>query len=93
MLKREDVLSLGYLKKTQFKGSYRGMRFMLVKEKSAEGEEECLACWVWPEPYAFDHTKESEKRKKEFPFSEEGIEASVEWMNQIHREIADRKTE
>ena len=32
MLKREDVLSLGYLAKAKFNGSYRGMRFMLEKD-------------------------------------------------------------
>ena len=33
MLKREDVLSLSYLKKTSFTGSCQGVRFLLRRDE------------------------------------------------------------
>ena len=85
MLKREDILSLGYLKKTQFKGSYRGMRFQLQKE--TQEEEQGLRVYAWPEPFAYDCTDEDKKRSRALPFNEEGIVQAVEWLNEVYGEI------
>ena len=49
MLTRDDVLSLGYLKKATFHGSYRGMRFQM--QKSSREEETFLLVYAWPEPF------------------------------------------
>ena len=81
MLKREDVLSLGYLAKAKFNGSYRGMRFML--EKNGDGG---LTAWAWPEPYAFDYTKE-EKQSCQLPFDEKGLEDAIEWLNSVYEQV------
>lgn len=85
MLKREDVLSLGYLKKAVFRGSYRGMRFQMQKE--AKEEETILKVYAWPEPFTFDKTAEELKVSQEFPFTNDGLEQSVDWLNQIHGQI------
>ena len=36
MIERKDILSLPYLKKTTFSGSYQGMRFLIKMEKKEE---------------------------------------------------------
>lgn len=77
MLKREDILSLSYLKKTSFTGSCQGVRFLLRRE-----EEGYLQVFVWPEPYAFDHTPEEQKVCCRMEFSEEGIVQAVDWINE-----------
>ena len=38
---------------------------------------------VWPEPYGFDATPEEQKTRTQFAFSEEGIEAGVQWLNEM----------
>ena len=82
MLKREDVLSLGYLKKAIFRGSYQGMRFQM--QKDSRDDETILKVYAWPEPFIFDKTDEALKISQEFPFTNEGLEQSVEWLNRAH---------
>lgn len=79
MIERKDVLSIPYLKKTTFSGSYRGMRFLLKMEKGEEKDTLLVNCW--PEPYSFEVTKE-DKDSEEFEFSEEGIQKAVAWLNE-----------
>ena len=82
MLTREDVLSLGYLKKAIFRGSYRGMRFQM--QKASRDEETILTVYAWPEPFTFDKTANELKISQEFPFTNEGLEQSVDWLNSVH---------
>lgn len=77
MLKREDVLSLSYLKKTSFTGSCQGIRFLLRRD-----EQGGLQVFVWPEPYAFDKTPDEQKITCQLEFSEEGIVQAVDWINE-----------
>lgn len=37
--------------------------------------------WVWPAPYIFDLTPDSEKVDAIFPFNEEGKRQAVDWVN------------
>jgi len=80
MIERKDILSLPYLKKTTFSGSYQGMRFLIKMEKK---EETALVVYYWQEPYSFSAVKEEEREYKEFPFSEEGIVQAIDWLNQV----------
>lgn len=85
MLKREEILSLGYLKKTAFSGSSEGMRFRLLKE--TKEEETILRVYAWPEPFAFDHTPGEQILSCEKAFSEDGIADAVQWLNEMHDSI------
>lgn len=79
MIKTEDILSLEYLKKTEYTGSHEGMRYrieMVVRE-----EEKKLLVTVWPEPFNFVTTPDEQKQHEEFDFSEDGITDAVAWMN------------
>ena len=79
MINRDDILSMEYLKKTEFTGSHQGMRYRLEKVKKDTGE--ILRCTVWPEPFNFFHTLDSEKEAEEFIFGEDGVCDAIAWMN------------
>lgn len=79
MINREDILSLEYLKKTEYTGSHQGMRYRLEGVAGEEGKK--LLVTVWPEPFNFVTTPEEQKQHEEFDFSEDGIVDAVAWMN------------
>lgn len=84
MIKREDILSIPYLKKTEYTGGYRGMRYRLEKGKAqADGgeEREVLKVVIWPEPFNYFKTPEEDKEREEFTFDEDGIVDAIAWMN------------
>lgn len=84
MITRSDVMPVNFLKKENFTGSDRGMRYRM--EKGEENGDTVLIVTVWPEPYGFDATPDEQKTRETFPFSEEGIEAGVAWLNQMKEE-------
>ena len=59
MLTREDFLSLNFVKKEDFTGSHKGMRFMLHQETVEE--EKKLKVYIWSEPFCFDTTPDEQK--------------------------------
>lgn len=80
MIHKQDILSLNYYNyKNAFTGSYDGMNYRIIK--SGEKPEEVLKVWVWKGPYCFTKTSEEEKTVAEFPFSEDGIEQVIAWLN------------
>ena len=85
MLTRDDILSLGYLKKATFHGSYRGMRFQM--QKTSRDEETILTVYAWPEPFTFGNTADELKISQEFPFTNDGLQQSVDWLNSVHPTI------
>ncbi len=79
MIERVDLFHLPFYKKEAFTGSDRGLRFFITK-KAPDGAEPTLEVTVWPEPYALKHTADEKKTKKEFPFSEEGLDMAYRWL-------------
>ncbi len=41
-----------------------------------------LRCTVWPEPFSYERTPEKERSVKSFAFTEEGVEAGRQWLNE-----------
>lgn len=80
MINREDILSMEYLKKTEYTGCHRGMRYRLEGAQDAEGQK-ALRCTVWPEPFNFFKTSDEEKESRMFSFDEDGVNDAVAWMN------------
>lgn len=71
----EKPISINYIKKANYYGSYEGVSFALIKN------EDKLEAYLYPPPFCFDKTPEEKKLKEEFEFSEEGYEKAVTWMN------------
>lgn len=88
MIDRQDILSMEYLKKTEFTGSHQGMRYRL--EGVSAGDEKKLLVTVWPEPFNYFKTPEEEKERAEFSFDEDGVVDAVAWMNDRLFEEKDR---
>ena len=82
------TIALEYIKKEDFLGSYRGMRYRLAKKEETirEEEETVIEVILWPEPYNFFKTEEEKKQRRCFPFSPQGKEEAVQWMNEQYRE-------
>ena len=54
-----------------------------MEKVEAEGEEKPkLGVTVWPEPYGYDATPDSEKEKVLFDFNADGLAQGVDWVNQ-----------
>ncbi|GFH95699.1 hypothetical protein IMSAGC003_02250 [Lachnospiraceae bacterium] len=79
MIQRDDILSMEFLKKTEFTGSHQGMRYRLESVSREEGK--VLLATVWPEPFNFVTTPEEKKQREEFTFDEDGVTDAVAWMN------------
>lgn len=84
------TIALEYIKKEEFLGSYKGMRYRLAKKQQKEEEKEeaktVIEVIIWPEPYNFFKTPEQKKQRKLFPFTQEGKEEAVVWLNQQYKE-------
>lgn len=89
LILREDILSMEYLKKTEFTGCCQGMRYRLEGVNGEDGEKK-LRCTVWPEPFNFFMTPQEEKECVECAFEEEGVVEAVAWMNKKLSEEKDR---
>ena len=88
MIKRSDILSIPYFKKSAFTGSCQGMRYRL--EKAEVEENTVLRAYIWEGPYGFQISKEEERVKRDFPFSEEGICQAAEWLNECWQQEEER---
>ncbi len=77
MIQREDILPLSFIKKSPYTGSCRGKRYRLE-----QSESELLATF-WEGPFCYDKTDPAIMKRQGFPFSEEGIEEAILWMNQF----------
>jgi hypothetical protein len=88
-INKEHFMPLAYFKSQAFTGSLSGMRYLVQKASktvtTVDGEEQSsniLEAFVWPEPFSFEHTPDEQKIRMEFEFSEEGISAAVDWINE-----------
>lgn len=79
MIVREDILSMEYLKKTEYTGCHQGMRYRL--EAVSIEEEKKLKVTIWPEPFNFHTTPEEKKQSELFFFDEDGVKDAISWMN------------
>lgn len=84
MITVKDTMPLQFIKKSDFSGSFKGMRYLLKKQEIED--KTVLTAYVWPEPFCFDKTAEEGKDCMEFPFTEEGQEQAVQWLNERYGE-------
>lgn len=80
MIDRSQILSFSHYKKGKaYTGSQKGMRYRIQK-KETEGEAKFYV-WVWPEPFCFEKTDKEQLTETQFPFSEEGYEQVMAFLN------------
>lgn len=82
MIEKETFIVLNIIKKEDFTGSLKGMRYRLSLKKGETPEDTCIEVTIWPQPYGYAKTPDEEKEIKEFPFSEEGRVQVVDWLNE-----------
>lgn len=76
-----NKISVAYIKKVEYTGGYRGMRYMF--KNCGDGKMEVSA---WPEPLCYAKADKETMEKKEFPLTGEGKEEAVAWLNELHAE-------
>lgn len=93
MIDLHGVISMPFLKKSRFTGSYRGMRYVLQKAERVIGEaqsgeaektETVLQAVIWPEPLNYENTPEEKKHSRDFSFDQDGLWEAVAWLNEEH---------
>ena len=91
MIELHGQISMAFLKKSRFTGSYQGMRYLLqkaerTKEQGSQEQEDktetVLEAGIGPEPFHYEKTEEEKKHKKDFPFHEDGLWEAVGWLNE-----------
>lgn len=87
MIDREKFHVFNYIKKEEYCASMDGMRYML--KKAQRQEETVLEAVIWPEPYCYARTPEEKKRRREFAFSERGVEEAADWLNEQYMQHKD----
>lgn len=90
MITNEDILNMNFYKKEKFTGSYQGMRYLIQKvsvpsPEDAEKSIDLFQVHIWPGPYNFAATDDSQKTSATFPFTPEGKQQVVDWMNEQWR--------
>lgn len=83
MLELNEFMPVNYLKKADYTGSYKGMRFCMQKAEDEESKT-YLSVSAWPEPYGFAATPEEKKERARFGFDAEGIAQGVDWLNRLY---------
>lgn len=87
MINKDEFHVFNYIKKEELSGSMEGMRYMLKKISTEDGDR--LQTTIWQGPLNFFKTPEEKKQVKEFPFSAEGVEQAADWMNEQY--LADKE--
>ena len=79
-------------------GSSEGMRFRIGRRPlenvrytpPEERGEAVLEVVVWPEPFSYAHTAEEDRIRKDFDFSEEGLDEAASWLERVREEEKER---
>lgn len=79
MIQRKDLLAFNFYKKENFTGSYCGMRYLI--KKSSENDSDIFSVTTWPGPYNFAATAEELRTEKQFPFTEDALNAITDYLN------------
>lgn len=74
------MLSISFLDKLPYKGSYKGMRFIFEKNKNDSGEN-ILKLYTWKDLYNFENTKKEDMEEKCFTYDKTGIEEGINYLD------------
>lgn len=83
MIERKRLLPIGYYKKApSFTGSDGNKCYKIEKFQEEGAEEPVFRASLWHGPYSSENTPDENKLIKTAPFTEEGIQSLVGWMNE-----------
>ncbi|MCR4738781.1 MAG: hypothetical protein K5886_00810 [Lachnospiraceae bacterium] len=89
MIDKKDILSFNYYNSLKpFTGSDRGMRYRIIKIKGDEETAPSFKISVWPEPLCYEKTDRSGIIETVLPFTQEGYEEIVPYLNSMHDRVA-----
>ena len=92
MVLRKNLLSLGFYRLSPFFGSDRALNYKIESIKEEDGVDKKgktkykivgLRVITFPGPYNFEHTEDSLKESKDFPFEDASLDAIVEYLNSL----------
>lgn len=83
MITAEDILNMNFIKRKIYR-KLQGHALPCKKEKD-DAENDIFRATVWPGPYNFSTTPDDQKISATFPFTEEGRQQAVDWMNEQWR--------
>lgn len=87
MIEQSDISSFErYKYSSPFTGSYRGMRFRIVHPKKKEDQENLILVDVYPGSYCFEKTKDDLKEHTSYPYTEDGYEQIVSYLNTYYND-------
>ena len=75
MIELHGQAGLPYVNRNAYSGSFRGMRYRLKKKAAEEGTS---------------LEAEEEKTYREFPFTQEGFDEAVAWLNEEYERQKER---
>ena len=87
---RKELFSISHYEYGQaYFGSCDGMRYRVARnplanvifEPAEKRVGEMLRASIWPEPYGYAHTDPELTKEEDFPFSAEGLDDAVRWLN------------
>ncbi len=82
---REDLkipltmLSIGFLNKLPFLGSYKGLRFKFEKSSVKSGDTK-LKVYVWKDLFCFEKTPINQMTIKEYEYTNDGINEGLDFV-------------
>ena len=86
-----SMLKLSFLDKIAFKGSYKGMRYILQKEEKIDDKNEnnkekeyILKVYTYKDLYNFENTKD--KTEAIFSYDKDGINKALEYLDEKVKE-------
>ena len=88
MIEGKDILPFSYYKKGKpFTGSYKGMRYRIIKEGAVdEDDTDKLKVDIWPEPLCFEVTPDEKITSQRFAFTDDGYKDVVKYLNDMHED-------
>lgn len=71
-----SMLSISYLNKLKYKGSYNGKRFMFEKS------DDKLNVYLWKDIFSFENTDKKDITMKTFSYDETGIDLGIKFVEE-----------
>lgn len=98
MIAYETLLSIPFLEKSRFTGSWRGMRYSIYRveeegagspEDAGDGEAKAqkeifLEAAACPGPFSVDRTAPELFETERFSFDDAGRRAAIDWLNALY---------